>query len=61
MFEILLEYCFEQGDYWGDEINSYVMQWFKGPDNFHDWWKWNELLKVARIMKAENRLFKEVK
>lgn len=60
MFEILLEYCFEPSNYWGDEINSYTTQWFKGPDAIHDWWKWDNLLKTARIMKAENKTIKEI-
>ena len=28
-------------------------QWDTGPDDKHDWWKWREFLKIARIMNAE--------
>ena len=40
-------------DYWSNEIKAYDGQWDTGPDDKHDWWKWREFLKIARIMNAE--------
>ena len=42
-------------DYWINEIKSYDGQWDTGPDDKHDWWKWREFLKIARIMNAETK------
>ena len=40
-------------DYWSNEIKSYDAQWNTGPDDTHDWWKWREFSKMARIIDAE--------
>lgn len=40
-------------DYWISEIKSYDGQFDTGPDNKHDWWKWQEFLKLGRILNAE--------
>ena len=37
-------------DYWSNEIKSYDGQWYIGPDDKHDLWKWREFLKMARII-----------
>ena len=36
-----------------NEIKPYDGQWDTGTDDKHDWWKWREFLKIARIMNAE--------
>ena len=40
-------------DYWINEIKPYDGHLDTGPDDKHDWWKWREFLKIARIMNAE--------
>lgn len=40
-------------NYWTNEIKSYDAQWYTGPDDEHNRWKWREFLKLGRIMLAE--------
>ena len=42
-------------DYWSNEIKSYKRQLHTGPDYTHDLWKWREVVKLARIMRAETK------
>lgn len=46
--------------YWTNEVNAFKMQMHSGPDNKHDWWKWREFVKMARILDAEIKCIVEL-
>lgn len=50
----------DMNNYWLDEIKSYNYQLNTGPDDKHNLWKWKEVLKIGRIMNAEDKCKKRM-